>query len=107
MKRRSKVIKRLKDIKLPRNFWNRLFALFLVVCGILLALTALNSLGEKVSWLRPDGRFQDNTVIIETPNVIDVSMPEIIGNENCQNCVSLTLEAQHFYPKERRLESVS
>ena len=106
MKRKSKVVQLLIAIKLPSNFWNRLFAAFLVLSGILLALRSLNTLGNKVSGLRPDDKFRDNIVIIETPNVIDVSKPELIGTENCQNCVSLTFEAQHFYPTERRLDGV-
>jgi hypothetical protein len=106
MKTIRNIIERIKTINLPIYFWNRLFVVFLVLSGILLVLISFNSLGDKVSGLAPIDEFRDNTVIIKPPNVTDISQPELISTGNCPNCVTITFEAQHFFPKERQLDGV-
>ena len=102
----KKLFKKLKSIRFPLNLWNRMFVVVLIIFGILFFLFSLIGLINKVSGLRLDSRFQNNIVVIEPPKIIDVSIPELINMESCQNCVSLTLEAQQFFPTERQLIGV-
>ncbi len=74
--------------------------------GGMLIILSLLGLNDRVSGLRPDSRFEDNIAIIEPPNLIDVSTPELLSAESCPNCVSVTFEAQHFSPTERQLSGV-
>lgn len=108
MKNIKKAPKKLKAKKMLRNFWNRLFPLLTVLFGILLVLISLSVLIDKLlgGQLRPDSRFQDNTMLVEAPNVINVSNPKLISAEGCESCASLILEIQSFSPKERHLEGV-
>jgi hypothetical protein len=99
----GKLTKALKTISPPKNLWNRLFVVILVVAACGLILLSLNGLASKVSGLRPDSNFQGDVITIEPPTVIDVTAPELVSREDCPGCVFVNLEAQHFSPQERLL----